>query len=878
MINYTKKQIINTLKEILQLHEKLKTQQNATQPAGQDNVQNVTQEAQRLALLEECQQKAIEAGTELENSAAGSSDGSNQTAIVHVLEQYCENLYMVSQKIMQQASQPEAAFGSDIDTLSSQITSAISSVKNIPAKYRVVFLPYKAEMWDSLESIWRACSQDERCECEVVPIPYFEFDANKQEWQPRYDGNRFPEYVHACSYEYYRLEEMHPDVAYVHNPYDDSNYVTSVHPAFYSSEIKKHVSKLVYVPYYVTSGPISPEHLDFPVHHNMDYEVVQSEYAKETCKGVFYYDKILPLGSPKLDNIIRLSHEGVEIPQEWKVVLDGKKKLMLNTSIGDFLHNNETLINKLEVLFNIVKKHDNIALIWRPHPLLEATIRSMRPQLAEKYDRLKEDFINDGVGIYDNTPDISRIVAMSDGYIGSDGSSVMNLFGAAGKPIFILNYNFMGNLADVSVTDRRIVRFSDIIKTANGFVGISGQYNVLFDINMDNELPAAPLYIFDKASKWTGPFSSLSEMNGNVYLASNNAVSPYLYNTITGKAAPICEDALENINFSKVVCVGKSVFFTAANEFAVMEYDTESMRWKCHTECMLYLWKDTQKANKWGLSFNAAAFKNSLWVITGENNRVMQLEAKTGKYKIHTVGSAENRYTAIAADNDEGCIWLSDRVTGKVVRWMPGSNSNALKEYTPSGLGVWKDATGVPYASLRMYVTEKYIISVPVCSDAVVRFDKATGECTLLGRDFLAGAKAVHEGYIPGKSSVVCTSVMTDDSHILIQRMYDGMFALLNIEDGSITEKKALLSDADFKKLTSGADGFEKINKDSYFACRESYLFTLEAFLEQFGKDGYITIKKRQLEALATLAANLDGTCGEKVHEYMMGCLEQEEY
>lgn len=943
MVNYIKKQIINTLNEILQLHEKLKLQhvscgsdkkqadlydtehiaahkteqnvaQNVIHNAVQTDARNVTHNAdnvaqtatdvmeQRLALLEACQQKAIEAGTRLEESTqSGNEAGTQQAAdIVHILEQYCEELYIMSQHISQPAQQtdiqqPSQSAGfwgrvidEDICRLSEYITSAISSVKNMPVTYRVVFLPYKVEMWDSLESIWRACSQDKRCECEVVPIPYFEYDANKQEWQPRYDGDRFPEYVHACSYEYYRLEEMHPDVAYVHNPYDDSNYVTSVHPAFYSSEIKKYVSKLVYVPYYVTSGPISPEHLDFPVHHNMDYEIVQSEYAKETCRGVFYYDKILPLGSPKLDSIIRLSKEGVEIPQEWRKTLEGKRKLMLNTSIGDFLHNNEALLIKLRALFNIVKRYDNIALIWRPHPLLEATIRSMRPQLATEYDRLKTDFISDGVGIYDNTPDISRIVAMSDGYIGSDGSSVMNLFGAAGKPIFILNYSFMSDPQDTEVTDRRIVRFNDIVKSENGLFGISAQYNVLFGINKaaaavkhnsDNRLSVTPLCIFDKASEWTWPFAALSELNcKNIYIAPANADCPYLYNIETGKTAPLCDDTLENIVFTRAVCIGKSVFFTASNEFVIMEYNTGNMRWRCHTECMLYLWKDTPKANKWGLTYNAAAFRDSLWVVTGENNRLMQLDAKTGAYKIHTAGEDENRYTAIEADEREGCIWLGDRTTGKILRWGPDKAGIVSEELVPSGLNIWKDSAGMPYAFLKMYVTEKYILAVPVCSDAVVRFDKATGECTLLAQDFLAGAKAVHEGYRPGMASVVCASVMTDGSHLLIQRTYDGRIAVIDIEDGSITEEKALLSDRDFAKLTSGADGFEKINKDSYFACREGYLFTLESFLEQFGKDGYAGIKERQLKALSTLAANLDGTCGEKVHEYMMQCLTQEEY
>lgn len=78
----------------------------------------------------------------------------------------------------------------------------------------------------------------------------------------------------------------------------------------------------------------------------------------------------------------------------------------------------------------------DIALIWRPHPLTEATYKSMREDLYEKYMELKAYFINNNIGIFDETNDISDTIAISDAYVGSDGSSVINMFGAAGRPCF----------------------------------------------------------------------------------------------------------------------------------------------------------------------------------------------------------------------------------------------------------------------------------------------------------------------------------------------------------------------------------------------------------------------------------------------------------
>ena len=48
----------------------------------------------------------------------------------------------------------------------------------LPKKKEIVFLPYKASMWDSLESIWQAARADAACHAVVIPIPYAERNAD----------------------------------------------------------------------------------------------------------------------------------------------------------------------------------------------------------------------------------------------------------------------------------------------------------------------------------------------------------------------------------------------------------------------------------------------------------------------------------------------------------------------------------------------------------------------------------------------------------------------------------------------------------------------------------------------------------------------------
>lgn len=63
----------------------------------------------------------------------------------------------------------------------------------------------------------------------------------------------------------------------------------------------------------------------------------------------------------------------------------------------------------------------------------------MRKDLCPIYDELKQYFIENEIGIYDDTPDMTETIALCDAYIGDAGTSVTSLFGIAGKLVFILN-------------------------------------------------------------------------------------------------------------------------------------------------------------------------------------------------------------------------------------------------------------------------------------------------------------------------------------------------------------------------------------------------------------------------------------------------------
>ena len=189
-----------------------------------------------------------------------------------------------------------------------------------------------------------------------------------------------------------------------------------------------------------------------------DRVIVQSEKAREIyirefqkfeeeygCKGRFgdAREKFLALGSPKYDAVFRAMQEEIELPKDWRkkiVKADGsrKKVLLYNTSVSQLLAGKEELLQKMQAVFACMKKREDIVLLWRPHPLSETTCEAMRPELLQAYDGIVKAYRKEDWGIYDDTPNLHRAIAVSDAYYG-DMSSLVELYRVTGKPVMIQN-------------------------------------------------------------------------------------------------------------------------------------------------------------------------------------------------------------------------------------------------------------------------------------------------------------------------------------------------------------------------------------------------------------------------------------------------------
>lgn len=417
-------------------------------------------------LLEDCQNAAVAIGTLIENT-----EGEGHPAVT-VLEEYCELVYQIHESLLSEGGADTVNVNKIYKTLRQKLIKAQNSINNdIKIRTEAVFLPYKASMWDSLESVWKAADADPDCDAYVIPIPYFDKNPDGSFREERYEGDLYPDYVPITGYDRFDFGKHMPDMIYIHNGYDDWNRVTSVHPAFYSRNLKEYTEELIYIPYFVLEEIDSDneqavegmKHFCFmPGIINADKVIVQSEnmkkiYVREYMKAAkecglagkhqdrtYLNQKFLGLGSPKFDKVLSTDKKDLDIPREWERVIarpDGsrKKVIFYNTGIVALLTHSEKWVDKIENILEIFRKNQNeLVLLWRPHPLIESTMKSMRPEILQNYTRLKEQYISKGWGIYDDTPDVDRAIALSDAYYG-DSSSVVQLYEQTGKPVMIQN-------------------------------------------------------------------------------------------------------------------------------------------------------------------------------------------------------------------------------------------------------------------------------------------------------------------------------------------------------------------------------------------------------------------------------------------------------
>lgn len=341
--------------------------------------------------------------------------------------------------------------GSDsslLQSIENHLKNGIESLENIEEQTSIVFFPYKVQMWGVFQTIYEEAAADPTCQVTVVPIPYYSIKENGAK-EFHYEGELFHDIVPITHYDKYKVEQEEPDIIYVHNIYDDFNTLTQVEKTYFTSCLKQYTRQLVYVPYFVSSFLVhTQEEPEFWFHlpslQNVDKIVLAGSYLEQPAidYGILK-EKLLPLGSPKLDTIVRTLQGDSNLPVEWEKRLGNKKVLFINTLYHVFEH-----WDTLMQLLDLTKEEPELAIIWRPHPLTENFLEQKLPQYTDIYRNIKH-MIRLGKEypsvVLDETKDYLCALKRADVMV-SGVSSLLNAFLLTKRPVL-----FLGELPKSSI-------------------------------------------------------------------------------------------------------------------------------------------------------------------------------------------------------------------------------------------------------------------------------------------------------------------------------------------------------------------------------------------------------------------------------------------
>ena len=364
-------------------------------------------------------------------------------------------------------------------------------------RIKVVFLTFYFEAWDALADVFAIMKSDERFEAKVVSIPRrFSKDepfGKEDQVSAFFDSMGVPHErfdFEDSSIGLQKLREFAPDYVFINYPWQ-RNY----QPGYRVDELAK-FTKVCYVPYYSLAlvnepGEVGVTPYLYTQRSNQLASLVftqdpntLSAYAK-TQRGNGY---VHLTGTPKLDALVRKSHEG----GSWPLGNTGNRRMVWapHHSFSNAWLNFGVFPEIFQNMLTFAQEHTELDIVMRPHPIMFGTLveRDVIPQEVltdwiERWNSLPNTLI-------DHDGDIASLFASADLFV-TDGISFLGEYPiATGKPTIFFDkpdhwpWSPLGGLASAAnIHVRSFDAFREVFKdiSENGLPDYSAEIELLRD-------------------------------------------------------------------------------------------------------------------------------------------------------------------------------------------------------------------------------------------------------------------------------------------------------------------------------------------------------------------------------------------------------------
>ncbi|MBQ6537280.1 MAG: LicD family protein, partial [Eubacterium sp.] len=195
-----------------------------------------------VGLIGQCQELAIETGNDIEKNAK------DELGFVRVLEEYCESLFGVFQKL---DSEGEIEINADMISkeLNRHLDNLRQALPGLKDKKKVVFLYCRNKDIDSFLELYNAAINDDTVVSAIkVPMYYKDFEGRIDKNSIVEDVDDTPSGIETMQFDSYDFSIEKPDVVLYQYPYDEYAEGMSLHPYYYIKNIAVHAKKLVLIP------------------------------------------------------------------------------------------------------------------------------------------------------------------------------------------------------------------------------------------------------------------------------------------------------------------------------------------------------------------------------------------------------------------------------------------------------------------------------------------------------------------------------------------------------------------------------------------------------------------------------------------------------
>ncbi len=394
-------------------------------------------------LLEGCQNLAVSLGALIEDKLEKGEE------VVHLLEDYCELLYEISGDYRGTES---------INKLNEFIDETVAGLESLmrDRKKEVLFIPSRAEWWDTMEPEWKRQISDPMNDVYVMPVPYMVKGIISGQGEKYDDTGLFPNYVSLTGIADYDIEKIHPDVIYINNPYDGWSREFTVPDFFFSDKIREYTDELIYIPCFDVESPVSDDDkistalktfIEQPAVYYADKVIVKTEKIKEvyirnlseiTGKDTTEYweDKLIIPRENETD--IKSNKRLRNFPSSWQGKIENKKILLYHVSVAFLMQYGMKGIDKIRESVRTISEAGDKMICLFSHD--EVIIDNISGELKEKWKELIVELKENANIIYDDNHKSDEFIGCLDGYYGSPGV-LAHKCAVAGIPVMIMAIN-----------------------------------------------------------------------------------------------------------------------------------------------------------------------------------------------------------------------------------------------------------------------------------------------------------------------------------------------------------------------------------------------------------------------------------------------------